>query len=222
MPPKTRLEQERREGKQVRKNSLINAAEKVFMRKGLEKTTMQEIADEENIGIATVFRYFPKKDKLIVAVAVKIIESQISTFQSVADLPCTCMEKLDKLFDHFISFIEPQHLNNTRFIEAFESYAAQSSVPLADIELYNAAIRKFSGVLTEIIITGRIDGSIRSDITIQDTLSSLIHAFGIVSKKLSMQKSIVMLEAKLPPETQLAILKTIFLDYLKPPTRETP
>jgi hypothetical protein len=40
---------------------------------------------------------------------------------------------------------------------------------------------------------------------------------GIFSKKLSLQKNIIMLESDLPPETQLLLLKRIFLDYLKAP-----
>ncbi|MDF2659838.1 MAG: TetR family transcriptional regulator [Paenibacillus sp.] len=217
MDPKSRWEQERQESKKQRELSIMEAAERVFIRKGLEKTTMQDIAAEDNVGVATVFRYFPRKEKLVVAVAAKRIEDQVAVFQSVADMPGTCLDKLGKLFDIFISFTEPKYVESMRMLEAFENYAALSTEPLEDIALYNQAHHRVSAIFSTIIEDGLHDGSIRPDIPVQETLSTLANTMGIFSKKLSLQKNIIMLESDLPPETQLLLLKRIFLDYLKAP-----
>src|SRR4030095_14197271 len=103
MDPKERYEKERSDGKQQRLSLILEAAERVFNQKGIENTTMQHIATDANIGIATLFRYFPKKEKLIVASATKLLEPMLHRFQSVADLPLTCLEKLEQLFDFFIA-----------------------------------------------------------------------------------------------------------------------
>lgn len=219
MDPKGRWEQERLESKKQRIASIIGAAERVFIRKGLEKSTMQDIAAEDNVGVATVFRYFPRKEKLIVAVATRRIEDQIAVFQSVADTTGTCLDKLGKLFDIFISFTEPKYVESMRVLEAFENYAALSTEPLEDIALYNDAHHRVSAIFSTIIEDGIHDGSVRPDIQIRETLSTIANTMGIFSKKLSLQKSIIMLESDLPPETQLTTLKRIFLDYLKAPDR---
>ena len=54
--------------------AILRAAEKQFGEKGIENTTMQDIADEANLGVATVFRFFQKKDRIVVAVATKKLE----------------------------------------------------------------------------------------------------------------------------------------------------
>jgi hypothetical protein len=98
----------------------------------------------------------------------------------------------------------------------FESYAARSAEPLEDIPDFNALTRKISQVYSRIIQNGIEDGSIRSDLPVKDTLTTLINTFGIFSKKLSLQKNIPMLEADLETERQLDILKKVFMEYLKP------
>ncbi|MCS7459598.1 TetR/AcrR family transcriptional regulator [Paenibacillus doosanensis] len=217
MDPKSRWEQERLEGKQQRLSSIIASAERVFLRKGLEKATMQDVAKEDNVGIATLFRYFPKKDKLIVAVATKLMESQAPVFEEIAQRQESCLSKLERVFDYFVSFSRESREERTKLLEAFQSYAAQSPEPLEDIDKYNAVYHRISAIYRRIIEEGIRDGSIRSDIPIQETLSTMANAFGIFAQKLSLQKNIVMLESDMDAETQLLLMKSIFLEYLRGP-----
>lgn len=215
MKPQNRWEQERIEGKNKRMKSIIEAAGKVFSEKGFEKTTMQDIANEENIGVATVFRYFPKKDDLIVAVAVNILEAYLSTFQYVAAADGTSLEKIESLFDYFIADIEPENLATTQLLETFESYASTSLKELGDYTEYIKVREDILSALSLIFEEGRLDGSIRSDPSIGDELASIINAFGLFSRKLSLFKQIPFLNDKIAPTAQLAIIKGIFLEYIR-------
>ncbi|GAA0443813.1 MAG: TetR/AcrR family transcriptional regulator [Bacillota bacterium] len=216
MNPQDRWKQERMEGKMKRRNSIILAAEKVFAKKGFDNTTMQEIADEENIGIATVFRYFPKKEKLIVAVAINIVEKYIPIFQSIADMNGSCLDKMERMFDFFISEINEEKLENMQLLEVFKSYASLQTEPLEDIEAYNRSQNKISVILASIIEDGKQDGSIRSDIDIKKVLTTITNSFGLFSRKLLLYERIPMLKGDLEAEEQLKILKNIFIDYLQP------
>ncbi|MBP1990531.1 TetR/AcrR family transcriptional regulator [Paenibacillus eucommiae] len=212
MDPKTRYEKERSDGKQLRLLTILEAAERVFTLKGIEKSTMQDVASEANIGIATLFRYFPKKEKLIVAIASQLLEPMLHRFQCVAELPLTCLEKLEKLFDFFIE----DHTNpSIKFMVDFESYTSHSMDPLEDISIFNTLNRKISNEYSKIIQNGIEDGSIRSDLPIRETLTTIVNTFGLFSKKLSLQKNILLLESDLESDHQLAILKKILIDYLK-------
>lgn len=201
----------------MRESSIIASAERVFVRKGLDKATMRDISIEDNVGIATVFRYFPKKDKLIVAVATRIIGFEAEAFRSIAELPGSGIHKLEQLFDHFMTHNSDEYNSRSKFLEAFESYAAQQAEPLEDIQNYNAIYRKVSGIFAGIISSCIEDGSIRPDITVEETLSTLVNAFAIFSKKLSLQNNIVMFEADVSANVQLSILKGVFLEYLRVP-----
>ncbi|WP_052344255.1 TetR/AcrR family transcriptional regulator [Bacillus ndiopicus] len=216
MDPRSRWEQERQDGKNKRMKFIVEAAERVFSIKGFEKTTMQDIADDLNLGIATIFRYFPKKDKLIVAVAINVVERYYNLFTAVAAKNATCYEKMEALFDYFIADIEPENLACTKLLEVFESYASTSLEELEDYQEYTLIRKKIAKTLTEMIEEGSLDGSIRTDIAAKDVLSSIINAFGLFSRKLSLYERIPFFEDELDPHVQLAIIKGIFMEYIKP------
>lgn len=215
MDPKTRYQQERNESKQQRLLHILTAAETVFILKGIEKTTMQDVAKEANIGIATLFRYFPKKDKMIVAVAAKRIEPIHEAFRSIASTPGTCLEKIERLLDFFIAQLQQPDQASIKFMEDFESYAAHSPEPLADIENFNALYRTISLEFQTIIEDGISDGSIRSDLPIPETLSTVVNVFGLFSRKLSLHNNILTFVSDFTSDQQLAVLKRIVLDYLR-------
>jgi AcrR family transcriptional regulator len=212
MNPKTRYEKERSDGKQQRLFAILEAAEQVFSQKGIEKSTMQDVASEANIGIATLFRYFPRKEKLIVAVATRMLEPMLDYFKYVADLPNTCLEKIEKLFDFFIQ--DQNHLSII-FMVNFESYASHSSEPVEDVLNFNALNRKIWHEYSRIIQNGVEDGSIRAGLPVKETLITLMNSFALFSRKLTMKKNILLLESDLDSDDQLELLKRIFLDHLK-------
>ncbi|MDH6371283.1 AcrR family transcriptional regulator [Paenibacillus sp. PastF-3] len=212
MNPKTRYEKERSDGKQQRLLDILEAAEQVFSQKGIEKSTMQDVASEANIGIATLFRYFPRKEKLIVAVATRMLEPMLDYFKYVADLPLTCLEKIEKLFDFFI--LDQNHLSII-FMVNFESYASHSNEPVEDVLNFNALNRKIWHEYSRIIQNGVEDGSIRAGLPVKETLITLMNSFALFSRKLTMKKNILLLESDLDSDDQLELLKRIFLDHLK-------
>lgn len=212
MDPKTRYEKERTTGKLQRAINILEAAERVLTRKGIDKTTMQDIAGEANIGIATLFRYFPKKEILIVALATKLLEPILDRFREIADLPISCLDKLEHLFDFFI---EDQSNPNMKFMVDFESYASHATEPLEGMEEFAELHREIAGEYTKIIQAGLSDGSIRTDLSVEETLTTIINTFGLFSKRLPLKQTFLLLESDLESARQLAILKDILINYLK-------
>jgi len=216
MDAKTRYQRERSDGKQRRTADITEAAERAFVRKGIEKTTMQDVAAEANIGIATLFRYFPKKEKLIVAVATKRTETVYEVFLDIAARPASGLEKIELLMDYFIVQSREPDSPNSKFMEDFESFAAHFSEPLEDMDTFNDIYRSVSRSFQTIVRQGMSDGSIRSDLPIAETLTTVVNAFGIFSRKLSLQNNIRTFIFDLESERQLEIMKKMMLAYLRP------
>lgn len=57
----------RERNKQARRDRIIEAAIALFQRQGYEQTKMEEIATEAGISAPTLYRYFPKKTELLIA-----------------------------------------------------------------------------------------------------------------------------------------------------------
>ncbi|PWW05102.1 TetR family transcriptional regulator [Paenibacillus cellulosilyticus] len=212
MDAKERYEKERLDGKQQRQLTIVEAAEREFISRGIEKTSMQHIADAANIGIATLFRYFPKKDKLIVAVATKLLQPIHDAFMTTAGLPGSCLDKLERLFDFLI---QEHDRASAKYMIDFDSYAAHSLEPVEDMESFVALHRRISHHWATIVQSGIEDGSIRSDLQVKETLTTIMNAFGQFSRQLSLQNNILLFESDLESRPQLLILKGMFLDYVK-------
>ncbi|RUS45088.1 TetR/AcrR family transcriptional regulator [Cohnella sp. AR92] len=212
MDPKTRYENERLAGKESRERTILDAAEQVFTNKGIEKTTMQDIATAANVGIATVFRFFSKKDKLILAVATRKMEQVLHGFREIAEKPVSCLSKMELLFDNF-AYLE--HPEQVKLLENFESYVAHLPEPFEDIEAYDTVYQEISRVFASIVEEGVRDGSVRSDLPIPETLTTIMNVYGIFSRKLTLLSHIPVARQDFPPERQIDVLKEIFLSYMR-------
>jgi AcrR family transcriptional regulator len=57
-----------------RKDQILNAAEQVFTKKGLDQTRMDDIAEETGLSKGTLYLYFKSKDDLIIAILERIFQ----------------------------------------------------------------------------------------------------------------------------------------------------
>ncbi|PAD44071.1 hypothetical protein CHH54_03595 [Bacillus sp. 7520-S] len=216
MRPKLRLEKERIATRELRRQSIIKAAKKIFGEKGFENSTMQDIAQECNLGIATVFRYFSKKEKLIVAVALEIVDTQKEVFAEIVHGDGSCYEKLGRLFDALNFFEDHLHQQHSKLIEAFEGYIAMVGSPVEDIEHFQTVYRQMLELFSELGQQGVRDRTVRSDIDIVDTLLTMVNTFGHFSQKMAMVHGIEELQTFVDDSKQFLILKNVFMEYLKP------
>lgn len=65
----------------ARLGAILGAAEVCFARKGIDRTTMQEIATEAGLSAGAIYRYFPSKEQLLEAVFQHVSENHAAMFQ---------------------------------------------------------------------------------------------------------------------------------------------
>jgi TetR/AcrR family transcriptional regulator len=70
---------------QLRKQIILEVAEKKFLSKGYEETTMDEIANESEFSKGTVYKYFASKDELYIAIGSKAYELIIEYTREFTD-----------------------------------------------------------------------------------------------------------------------------------------
>ena len=115
--------------KQLRREEIVLAAEKVFFSKGFDLSTMDDIAEEAELSKGTLYLYFKSKEDLHMAVARKSIRLlRVVTLQATEG-GGTALEKLGRIGRACIAFsrthpdrmqaiitleeMEPQTLNVT-------------------------------------------------------------------------------------------------------------
>ncbi|MCM1110360.1 MAG: TetR/AcrR family transcriptional regulator [Clostridium sp.] len=78
------------------REKLIDVARRLFARKGVENTTMNDIAEASDKGRRTVYTYFKNKRDIYNAVIEKESENLLARLREVASLTISPVEKLER------------------------------------------------------------------------------------------------------------------------------
>jgi AcrR family transcriptional regulator len=73
---------------------ILDAAEKVFLERGFEGASVDEIADVARAGKPTIYARFPGKEALFAAVMARKVRETTSSFESIAPTGATIEERL--------------------------------------------------------------------------------------------------------------------------------
>jgi AcrR family transcriptional regulator len=69
---------------QMRREQIVQAALRCFAREGFHATTMQEVVAESGLSAGAVYRYFPSKTALVVAVAGSVLQVASALLERMA------------------------------------------------------------------------------------------------------------------------------------------
>jgi len=78
------------------KTAILEAAKKVFQKWGLNKTTMEDIAQEAGKGKSTLYYYYKSKDEILEVLAVSELNSIIKKAKTTVSGETSAKEKLKK------------------------------------------------------------------------------------------------------------------------------
>jgi AcrR family transcriptional regulator len=147
---------------QRNRERIVAAAIEVFAEHGLEASTA-EIAQRAGVGEATLFRRFPTKDELIMA----IVETQMD---EVIEIAADCVENSDpaEAVERFLTRMVEHAVADRAVLESAKD-ACMVDPGLASRR------REILALMAELVKRGQKAGAIRDDLTGQD-LSFLIGA----------------------------------------------
>jgi AcrR family transcriptional regulator len=94
--------------KNKRRQDIIEAARKVFSKKGFINATIDEIAEEAELSKGTIYTYFTNKDELFVRNMLAGIDDLVKRLSSVAKLSMEPEEKLDLIATTYHEFYREQ------------------------------------------------------------------------------------------------------------------
>ena len=87
-----RYRRERAHQVEERRDAIIVAATEMFLEKGLEHTSMLDIANQANISKVTLYRYFPNRDPIAFEVAVRMLKTIMTTASQNVSEGATAMD----------------------------------------------------------------------------------------------------------------------------------
>jgi AcrR family transcriptional regulator len=98
-----------RPNKNVEKKAAILAiAEKVFVKLGYAKTTLDDVANAAQLNKATLYHYFKSKDEIFFSVIASVMQKAFTTLQQVLIQPKTAQNKIQLFFNQRVQLYVTQ------------------------------------------------------------------------------------------------------------------
>lgn len=147
--------------KQQRIDLILKAAEKVFAIKGLEHTTMNDVAALAELGKGTLYLYFTSKDDIVFALTSIAIEELHKEFTKAIQKPETGIDKLSAIGLAYMEFCRKHPVK----YQLLNFYRIQPLKPEHEKEIpfffkCHQESEKLFGLMIQIIIGGIEDKSI--------------------------------------------------------------
>ena len=149
--------------KEQRRNMIIDAAEKVFFKKGIENSTMDDVAAEAELSKGTLYLYFKSKEDIQLAIAMRGSEILKEMMQKRLSKNKTGYENLLELADISIDFSN-KHKHYYEFFLFFQSTSFEK------LNLEESRITEYLteqsplAIVQECVRKGIKDKSLRTDI----------------------------------------------------------
>lgn len=119
----------REKKKKQREDRIFNSALQLFNKKGFSQTTMKDIAEKAQLGVGTLYNYFPSKNDLLLEIMEKKIDQLEKESQNFADELAGTRKNgasaLKEFINHYLNYFFM--LNKNIWNEAFSAFFSSSS-----------------------------------------------------------------------------------------------
>ncbi len=203
--------------KAERKQQVTREALRVFLADGIEPSTMNDVARQSGIGVASVYRYFTTKQELVIESA-KLFwqenilqiytrhERQTDSLKSGLDRVSNLLGIYLELFDHAQDFF--------RFLEQFDLFVQREKIEPAMLASYDESLLDIRHLFEQALASGIRDGSIRPDIELAVFCSTVPQAILAFAQKLVSRGQITPSDQQQDARRELELLIDMIRAYL--------
>ncbi len=142
--------------KSLRKKMIINAAVKVFHRKGYRAATLDDVANELGLTRPALYHYVSSKENLLSLIYIKALERFFATIYEIAGMNLSPPEKLKVFVRRHLQKIV---IENLAMFTVF--FSEENQLPEQDFQKIRREKRKFTQVVVKIIEEGIAQGYFR-------------------------------------------------------------
>ena len=181
--------QKQKEKEAALKQKIINAAFQIFVEKKIEAVSMGEIAELAGVGRATLFRYYPNKLELVIAVCAAKWKEYLDALdakrplESIGDIPA--IDRFTFTLDSYIDMYR-HHKDLLQYNDNFNHYVVHEGVKDEQLEEFHASLYSVNTRLEWMYEKAKEDYTFRTDIprdeffrvTVHTMMSACVHYAG--------------------------------------------
>ena len=171
-------------GMAARRERLLEAGFRLMSARTIEAVTLQQIADEAKIGIATLYRYFKAKPDLVIEIGTNIWKRYyVEVEKEYARLNGPAMNAAEELEFFLDSIIELYRRDVLRFNRNFDTYVQHERCTAAQMRPYNDAVAVFAKKFHTVVRKARKDGTIDIRVSESQLFVNLLYIMVSVAGK---------------------------------------
>lgn len=194
---------------------VIETAFKLFAENKIESVTMTVVADNCNMGVASIYRYFGTKKELVIAVAAKKWREYYSELQKYyKELnvdKMTAAQELEFYIDRYIDLYK-ENSDLLNFNANFGIYIGSEDTTKDEMRPYNSIIDKFINRFHMLYKKAQDDKTIRTDISERSILYNIMYTMMSALSKYS-TNIIHSADQDRNYEKEICQLKDMYLEY---------
>jgi len=172
------------------RDKILEVAENLFIKKGIDPVTMADIASASRLTRATIYKYFDNRKEI----AFEIFKTVISNWRDIAAAEelshgGTGFQRIERFLTSFCEYLMANP-RETRFIAEF-NYLYAREWPARQVLHALESLEDVRRIIVEYLRRGIQDGSLKSDLDPELTMaaifnlnSSLVGRLGEMGKKL--------------------------------------
>ena len=194
----------------VKLNYIVETATALFIERSIRGVTVRDIAEKAEVGEATVYRYFARKQTIVQSAAEKLQAEVLGRYYRA--MPGKSGAERLAAFYEVYPRVFREHPEFYRFVREFDGYLISEG--LSSSEEYAAGIDKFYDHFITAYRDGVADGSVRKQEDPRLFYYATAHAMLELCKKLSVAGDLVRQDSAVARAAEIDELKRVILRSL--------
>jgi AcrR family transcriptional regulator len=175
------------------RDAILDAAAALVAEQGLRSATMSRIAEESGIGRATLYKYFPDVEAILIAWHERLVANHLERLADVRDGADGAGERLEAVLEAYALSLRSSHGHD----------AIEFAASLHRSEHVARARQQLEALLRDLLAEGARTGNVRDDVAPDELASYCLHALAAAGS--------------LPSEAAVRRLVAVTLAGLRPP-----
>lgn len=207
-----------RKRKSMRKSEkILEVSLELFCERGLEETTIEEIAKSAGVGTATIYRYFSTKAELAISSAIfywrKISEKYVDKLETPIYFNLVGKKQMEQILELFVELYEKEFLF-WKFLYEFDAFVRKQQISWERLEEYEACILNLKPYVTKALEKGLEDESLHFFYSVDEVYFTLMHLMISLIQKLAVGGRLLPSDERVASSLQIKIAGDVLIQGL--------
>lgn len=198
----------RQQNTMLRSTKILTAALKLFCEKGIENTSVEDVAREAEVGPATIYRYFETKVELAIQSGIaywkKVSGNYLGKLEEKEYRESSGKEQMKQIFDILLR-VFTEEFGFLKFLQEFDVFVQKHQISYERLAEYENTILDLKSYVIDALEKGLDDGSLKFAYGVDEIYFSIMHTMLSLMQKLALGGKILSSDERIDLVLQVKI-----------------